>query len=127
MSREGHLGIFNGIFSYLAKHKNSRMVFVEKDPKFADGTFKRYDWSDIYVDDMKEELPADMPDPRGRSVTITLFVDANHVGNVVTRQSHSGILIFVQNAPILFHSKRHNLVESSTFCSEFMAVRGWRR
>jgi hypothetical protein len=64
-----------------------------------------------------------MPDPRGRLVTITMFVDANHAGNVVTRRSHSVILIFVQNAPILFHSKRQNLVESSTFGLEFVALR----
>jgi hypothetical protein len=42
---------------------------------------------------------------------------------LVTRRSHSGILIFVQNAPILFYSKRQNSVETSTFCSEFVALR----
>ena len=121
--REGHLDVVYGIFSYLAKHENSRLVFDDNDPKFTKGTFKRHDWSDIYGDNMKEELPADMPAPRGRPVTITMFVDANHAGNVVTRRSHSGILIFVQNAPILFHSKRQNSVETSTFGSEFCAMR----
>jgi hypothetical protein len=123
MPREGHLDKVYGIFSYLAKHENSRLVFDDKDPKFADGTFKRYDWSDIYGDNMNEDIPADMPAPRGRSVIITMFVDANHAGNVVTRRSHSGILIFVQNAPILFYSKRQNSVETSTFGSEFVALR----
>jgi hypothetical protein len=52
-----------------------------------------------------------------------MFVDANHAGNVVTSRSHSGILIFVQNAPILFYSKRHNSVETSTFGCEFCALR----
>jgi hypothetical protein len=32
-------------------------------------------------------------------------VDANHAGNKVTRRSHTGIIIFVQNAPIIWYSK----------------------
>ena len=112
-----------GIFSYLAKHENSPIVFDDSDPMFAKGTFQSHDWSDIYGDEMHEDIPADMPAPRGRAVSITMFVDANHAGNLVTRRSHSGILIFVQNAPILFYSKRQNSVETSTFGSEFVALR----
>ena len=36
---------------------------------------------------------------------------------------HTGVLIFVNRAPILWYSKRQNTVESSTFGSEFMAMR----
>jgi hypothetical protein len=59
MPWEGHFDKVYGTFSFLAKHENSRLVFDDKDPKFADGTLKRYDWSDIYGDDMKEAIPAD--------------------------------------------------------------------
>ena len=41
----------------------------------------------------------------------------------MTRRSHSGILIYVQNAPIIWFSKRQNTVESSSFGSEFVALR----
>ena len=79
-------------------------------------------WKDFYGD-MVKELPPRMPTPRGRPVNITCFVDANHAGNVVTRRSHTGIIIFVQNAPIIWHSRRQNTVESSTFGSDFVAMR----
>ena len=79
-------------------------------------------WKDFYGDVVEELLPK-MPVPRGRSVDITCFVDANHAGNVVTRRSHTGIIIFVQNAPVIWHSRRQNTVESSTFGSEFVAMR----
>ena len=59
----------------------------------------------------------------GHPVTIHAFVDANHAGNVVTRRSHSGIIIFVNNAPIIWFCKRQNTVESSTFGSELVAMR----
>jgi hypothetical protein len=54
---------------------------------------------------MEKELPPKMPEPQGNPVTISAFVDANHASNVVTHRSHSGILIYVQNAPIVWFSK----------------------
>jgi hypothetical protein len=63
-----------------------------------------------------------MPKPRGQRVTISAFVDANHAGNNVTRRLHTGIIIYVQNAPILWYSKRQNTVEVATFGSEMVAL-----
>jgi hypothetical protein len=55
-------------------------------------------------------------------VTISAFVDANHAGNKVTRCLHTGTIIYVQNAPILWYSKRQNTVEAATFESEMVAL-----
>jgi hypothetical protein len=54
---------------------------------------------------------------------MTCFVDADHAGCRETRRSHSGILIFVNRAPILWFSKRQNTVEASTYGSELLAMR----
>jgi hypothetical protein len=62
-----------------------------------------------------EEIPPNMPASRGRSVTIYAFVYTNHAGNVITRRSPSGIFLFVQNAPTIWHSKRQNALEAATF------------
>jgi hypothetical protein len=35
---------------------------------------------------------------------------------------HTGIIIFVQNAPIIWYSKRQNTVEAATFGSEIVAL-----
>ena len=123
LPRVGHLEMAYHIFAYLDKHERSRIVFDPTEPVVPDpGVFKEVDWSDFY-EDIKEELPPNMPKPRGNSVTISCFVDSNHAGNLVTRRSHTGILIFIQNAPIIWYSKRQNTVESSTFGSEFVALR----
>ena len=53
----------------------------------------------------------------------TCLVDADHAGNVVTRQSHTGVLIYGMNAPIIWFFKKQNKVESSTFRSECVAMR----
>jgi hypothetical protein len=41
----------------------------------------------------------------------------------VTRRSQTGILIFINQAPIIWYSKKQNTVETSTFGSEFVAMR----
>jgi hypothetical protein len=63
-----------------------------------------------------------MPKPWGRSVTISLFVDANHAGNIITRRLHSSMFLFVQNVPIIWFLKRQNTVKAFTFGSEFVAL-----
>ena len=80
------------------------------------------DWRDFYGD-VHEELPPNMPDAKGQSVVVSCFVDANHAGNMITCRSHTGLLIYVQNVPIVWFSKRQNTVESSSFGSKFVALR----
>ena len=64
-----------------------------------------------------------MPEPKGNSVNITVFVDADHAGDRATRRSFTGILIYVNRVPIIWFSKKQNNVETSTFGSEFVAMR----
>jgi hypothetical protein len=81
------------------------------------------DWKPFYGK-VYEEEPIDMPTPLGLPVELScFFVDANHAGNIVTRRSHTGLIIFLQNAPIIWYSKKQNTVKSSTFGSELVALR----
>ena len=80
------------------------------------------DWHDFYGD-VSEELPPNTPETKGKPVVVSCFVDENHAGNMITRRLHTGILIYVQNAPIIWFSKRQNTVESSSFGSKFVAPR----
>ena len=102
----GHLEAAYHIFGYLKKHKD--MGHLAFDPKAPDINEQHFyhnaDWKEFYGN-VEEELPPNMPKPRGHSVSISAFVDANHAGNVVTRCLHSSILIFVQNALIIWYSK----------------------
>jgi len=59
----------------------------------------------------------------GNPVCIRAYVDANHAGNLANRRSHTGILIYVNNAPVVWYSKRQNTVETSSFGSEYVALR----
>ena len=122
MPRQGHLEAVYHMFAYLKAHSNSRIVLDPKIPYVDEKRFVPADWKDFYPD-ATEAVPGNMPEPLGESVKVSCFVDANHAGNVVTRRSHTGILLFLNNAPIIWYSKRQNTVESSTFGSEFVALR----
>jgi len=63
-----------------------------------------------------------MPEARGNPVQINCFTDADHAGNRITRRSRTGIIIFVNRAPVIWYSKAQNTIESSTFGSEFVAT-----
>ena len=64
-----------------------------------------------------------MPDALGNKVQVTFFVDAAFATDLITRRSTTGIIIFVNGAPILWYSKRQATVETSTYGSEFTALR----
>ena len=58
------------------------------------------EWKEIYPF-AKDVDPPDMPEPREKPVVIAVDVDASHASNLVTLQSRTGVLIFVNQAPIL--------------------------
>jgi len=121
LPQEGHLEVIYHIFLYLKGHKNSRLVF---DPAYLDINDRRLtsvDWTDFYLD-TTDELLLGVPERRGMPIEISCFVDADHTGNLATRWSQTGILIFINKAPIIWFSKCQNTVESSTFGSEFFAL-----
>ena len=55
-----------------------------------------------------------MPAPRGQMVSMHCFVDSDHAANTITRCSQTGLLLFVNRAPVMWFSKRQNTVETST-------------
>ena len=120
--RQGHLEQALHVFAYLKNYDRSRMVFDHTEPIFNDSRFTECDWSEYYPG-AKEPTPHKAPEALGESVTTTCFVDADHAGCRVTRRSHTGVLLFLNRAPVMWYSKRQNTVESSTFGSEFVAMK----
>ena len=64
-----------------------------------------------------------MPPPQGKTARITVYVNANHGHDLVTRQSVIGIILFINNMPIRWISKRQATVETSTYGSELVTAR----
>lgn len=121
--REGHLEALYLIFHYLSKNPKKRLVMDANEPFVDESMFNiNADWMEFYGDVVEEDPPG-MPEPLGKPILQSVFVDSDHASNVVTRRSHSGIFLFVNNALIKSFSKRQNTVESSTFGAELVALR----
>eukprot|EP00978_Attheya_sp_CCMP212_P015011 scaffold38581_cov48-Attheya_sp.AAC.2 len=103
------------IFAYLDKHLESNLVFDDKIPTIDENVFAKTNWSDSVYSTETPAAPINMPEALGNPVVISVFVDADHAGNVVTRRSQTGILIYVNNAPTIWYTKKQNTVEAATY------------
>ena len=121
-AREGHMDQVFHMFAYLKEYNRSCLVFDDSLPSIDESRFHSCDWTEFYPG-ASELIPPDMPIAKGKSVRMTCFVDADHAGCKETRRSHTGIIIFLNRAPILWFSKRQSTVETSTFGSEIVAMR----
>jgi hypothetical protein len=99
------------------------MAFDDYVPQLNEEAFTKVNWKESVYGDIEEELPPKMPKPLGNAVVITCFIDASHGEDKMTRRSQTGFIIFLNNAPIDWFSKKQNMVESSTFGSELVAMR----
>jgi hypothetical protein len=127
LPRFGHLQQLYYIFAYLKKHHNTEMVFDPTIPDIDAKAFEKKDWSNtVYSSgdvELKEALPSDSPKARGKGFTMSAYVDSDHAGDTVTRRSRTGYLVYLNSALICWHSKKQTSIETSSFGSEFMAMK----
>ena len=63
------------------------------------------EWKDFYPN-AQEMMTRHMSEALGNYVVIKAYFDANHAGNMANGRSHSGIIIYVNNAPVIWYSKQ---------------------
>jgi hypothetical protein len=68
-------------------------------------------------------IPQVAPDPLGKMVTLTHYLDANLVHNTISGISVTGTLHMINNTPLDWYSKNQATVETATYGSEFNAAR----
>jgi hypothetical protein len=119
--RQGHLDQAIHIFAYLKKYDRSTMIFNDTTLNIDESKFPVAEWSEFYRD-AKEEIPSNAPEPQGKEVHMYCFCDADHAGDKLMRHSQTGIIIFLNRAPIVWYSKKQNTIDSSRFSSEFVAL-----
>jgi hypothetical protein len=110
------------VFSYLNKHGRSKLMFDPIARDWLNRDWTHPDWKDFYPGAV-EKLPHGMPIPLGKPIQMNMFCDASHASDLVTRLSTTGFLLYLCGTPVVWYSKRQNTVESSTFGSDFVALR----
>ena len=120
--RMGHLERLKKIIGYLANFPHGSLRFRLHEPDYSNLPHKEKDWQRTVYADAKEEIPYDIPDPKGNQVTTTTYVDANLHHDQVTCRAVTACLHLVNATPSHWHTKRQATVETATFGSEFVAA-----
>ena len=121
--RQGHLDRCKRIYGYLSKMRHSQIRINTGEPDFSGLTTPVYDWKNTVYGDTSEEIPHDIPEPLGKFVTLTTYVDANLYHDMISGRSVTGILHLINKTPFDWYSKKQATVETATYGSEFVAAR----
>jgi hypothetical protein len=118
-----HLKQLQQIYGYLSKMRFVTIRVRIDEPDFSDIPDPEYDWAYTVYSKTKELLPKDAPVPLGKYVTLSHYVDANLMHNIISGKSVTGILHLVNKTPTEWYSKKQATVETMTYGSKFVAAR----
>ena len=92
----------------IQQSESMELTLNKQSPNIDESSFIQVEWGGFYQT-VKEEMPPNMP-AGGNFVMISCLAGADHAGNVLTRRSHAGILVFVNNAFIswFFEAPEHS-------------------
>jgi hypothetical protein len=123
LSREGHLKAVKIILSYVKTFPKGRVIIDTSYPEHSVYPVKYHlYWMEFYPDASEENSNNLSPGKRPR-VRMTVYVDADHAHDLVTRISITGILVMLNNTPIRWISKKHHkAVETLTYGLEFLRI-----
>jgi hypothetical protein len=62
-----------------------------------------------------EAILPNAPPPRGKDINLWMFINSDHASDNLTWQSCTGFLIYLNMAPIVWHSKKQATIETSVF------------
>jgi hypothetical protein len=103
--------------------RHAKILVSTELPDWSDVPDQDLDWAKTTYGDVKEIIPDDIPEPLGKEVISTTYVDANLYHCMVTGRSVTGILHFVNGTVIDWYSKKQSTVETATYGSEFVAAK----
>ena len=123
--RIGHLERVKRIYSYLKHFKNSSIKFNTDIPNYEhfDKKWTDPEWGEFYGDGAGIYDDPKLPEPKGKPIVMTTFVDANLLHDYVTGRSCTGIIHLFNKTAMDWFSKLQANVETATYGSEFTALR----
>jgi hypothetical protein len=123
--RQGHLELAVYLFGYLKKYPNRRLV-IDSRPLIVDEELRQTSFHPDFLEDYdgaEEEIGEGFPEAFGKELETSVFFDADHAHDHMTRRSITGIMVFVGSTPVLWPSKHQGCIATSTYTAEFVAMR----
>jgi hypothetical protein len=114
----GHLERVKCMVGYLSKFRFAELCILTDEPDFSDIKVDKYNWSKSFYGKASKAVPKDAPEPLGKPVTMTHYQDANLYHDIITGQSATAILHFLNKFPINWYSNKQATVKTATYESE---------
>ena len=114
------------VLGYLKKFPKKGIVMdpsppiTNEDPRSPTKQFEDFGYQ---YQDFREEIDPKFPAQIIPELDITIFCDADHAHDLVTGRSVTGIIVFIGSSPVYWKSTRQTSVQTSTFGSEFTALK----
>ena len=121
--RQGHLDRVKRIIGFVSKFREGATRFRTEEPDFSQIEPEPYNWIHSIYGEAEEIIPDDAPEPLGKPVLQTSYVDANLAHNFVNGRSLTGVIHLFNQTPVESYSKLQGTVEWATYGSEFNAAK----
>jgi hypothetical protein len=121
--REGHMKRLRRICGYLACFSDGCIRIQMEKPDYSGLPEYGQDWARSVYGNIKEALPKNCPEPRGKSVCTTTHKDANLYHDLSMGRAVTGVLHFINKMPINWYSRKQSTVETATYGSEFSSAK----
>ena len=123
LPREGNLKAVKRVLAYLKIFPKGRIIVDTTYPDHSIYPVEEHpNWKDFYPD-AEEEIPNGLPKSKQPIVRMTVYVDADHAHDLVTRRSITGIILMLNNTPVRWVSIRQKTVGTSTYGSDLVLSR----
>ena len=121
--RKGDLERLQRIYGYVLKTKHYSTRYRTEEPDYSYLPNMKYDWSYTVYHNVQEIIPNNCPKSLGNSVTTTTTLDANLLHCLATGASLTACLLFCDQTPTDWYSKKQATVEMATYGSDFVAAK----
>jgi hypothetical protein len=120
--RIGHLEGAKCAYRYIRNYKKTSIKFRTEKCDHSTYDYVKPNFGYIYHP-CKEDIPVDAPTPKGKSIQMTTFFDANLLFEYTTGKSATGILHLYNKTPIDWYSSNNSPVECATYSIEFTSMK----
>jgi len=121
--RIGHLNRIKRVIGYLSRFRSGAIRIRTDKPDLSKYKTLDYDWSNSPYAGAREEVPSNVPVPKGKSVKMWSFADANLMHDALSGKAVTAILHFFNQTPIDWFSKKQSTVNTATYGAEGDAAR----
>lgn len=121
--RKGHLERLKRMFGYVVFTRDAALRVRTGIPDLSAFPNQQHEWAYTVYGKVREQIPADAPEPLGKEIVHLCYVDANLYHCMITGRALTAVLHILNQTLVDWYAKKQATCESSTYSSEIIAAR----